>query len=93
MRRFLTSNVLEKTAKMGFYQRDWERWENNNHDLVQRQGNQPSVKCFQRPWLGKTRRGLQIFDTQVDFPVPDLCKEEVDSYIPQQYLFDFKRQS
>ena len=28
------------------------------------------VKDLQRPRLGKPRRGLQIFDTRVDFPVP-----------------------
>ena len=30
----------------------------------------PRVKDLQRPRLGKPRRGLQIFDTRVDFPVP-----------------------
>ena len=28
------------------------------------------VKDMQRRRLGKPRRGLQIFDTRVDFPVP-----------------------
>ena len=30
----------------------------------------PRVTDMQRPRLGKPRRGLQIFDTRVDFPVP-----------------------
>ena len=30
----------------------------------------PRVKDLQRPRRGKPRRGLQIFDTRVDFPVP-----------------------
>ena len=30
----------------------------------------PRVKDLQHPRLGKPRRGLQIFDTRVDFPVP-----------------------
>ena len=30
----------------------------------------PRVKDMQLPRLGKPRRGLQIFDTRVDFPVP-----------------------
>ena len=30
----------------------------------------PRVKDLQRPRLGKPRRGLQIFDTRADFPVP-----------------------
>ena len=30
----------------------------------------PRVKDIQLPRLGKPRRGLQIFDTRVDFPVP-----------------------
>ena len=30
----------------------------------------PRVKDLHRPRLGKPRRGLQIFDTRVDFPVP-----------------------
>ena len=29
------------------------------------------VKDLQRPRLGKPRRRLQIFDTRVDFPVPE----------------------
>ena len=29
----------------------------------------PRVKDMQLPQLGKPRRGLQIFDTRVDFPV------------------------
>ena len=41
-----------------------------NHDFVQGQGNPPRVKDLQRPRLGKPRRGLQIFDTRVDSPVP-----------------------
>ena len=36
-----------------------------NHDFVQGQGNPPSCQRFVKP-----RRGLQIFDTRVDFPVP-----------------------
>ena len=31
----------------------------------------PRVKDMQLPRLGKPRRGLQIFDTWVDFPVPE----------------------
>ena len=30
----------------------------------------PHIKDLQRPRLGKPRRGLQMFDTRVDFPVP-----------------------
>ena len=37
------------------------------NDFEQGQGNR--VKDLQRPQLGKPRSGLQIFDTQVDFPV------------------------
>ena len=42
-----------------------------NHDFVQGQGNPPSCQRFARPRLGKPRRGLQIFDTRLDFPVPE----------------------
>ena len=41
-----------------------------NHDFVQGQGNPPSCQDLQRPRLGKPRRGMQILDTRVDFPVP-----------------------
>ena len=43
-----------------------------NHHFVQGQENPPSyqIKDMQLPRLGKPRRGLQIFDTRVDFPVP-----------------------
>ena len=41
-----------------------------NHDFVQDREIQPRVKDLQHPRLGKPRRGLQIFDTRVDFLVP-----------------------
>ena len=41
-----------------------------NHDFVQGQANPPSCQKLQLPRLGKPRRGLQIFDNRVDFPVP-----------------------
>ena len=41
-----------------------------NHVLYRDREIHPRVKDFQRPRLGKPRRGLQIFDTLVDFPVP-----------------------
>ena len=44
-----------------------------NHHFVKEQGNRethPSVKNLQHPRLGKPYRGMQIFDTQVDFPAP-----------------------
>ena len=49
-----------------------------NHNFVQGQGNplcrdmesHRRVKILQRPRLGKHRRGLQIVNTPVDFPVP-----------------------
>ena len=42
-----------------------------NHNFVQGRGNPPLFsKICNVPRLGKPRRGLQIFDTRVDFPIP-----------------------
>ena len=47
-----------------------------NHDLNLYRDREihPRVKDLQRPRRGKPRRGLQIFDTRVDFHVPVLYR-------------------
>ena len=58
-----------------------------NHNFVQ--GNPPSchIKDLHNPLLGKPRRGLQIFDTRVDFPVPaQSCGRVFYSYITPNFF-------
>ena len=47
-----------------------------NHDFVQGHGIHRRGRDLQRSLHSKFRLGLQIFDTQVDFPVPVQSKIE-----------------
>ena len=52
-------------------QRGWKKLSTTT--LYSDKESHPRVKHMQSPWLGKPHRGLQIFDTRVDFPVPVQC--------------------
>ena len=72
---FLTRKHFDgffRRKRVFFEDRKW--WEKNtviNHNFVCREWEiYPRVKDLQPPRLGKPCRGLQIFDTRVDFPVP-----------------------